>query len=76
MINMLILTSRIDQDIIYEHNYKHIKVLSKHPIHQVHKCHRGISQTKGHHQKLTMTISRSKSRFQNIFLFQSQLVIT
>ncbi|KAK4721341.1 hypothetical protein R3W88_011574 [Solanum pinnatisectum] len=74
MIGVIILTSRINQYIINEHNYKHIKVMSKHHIHQIHKSRRSISQTKRHHQKLIMTIPGSKSHFQ--IFFHSQLVIT
>ncbi|KAK4729652.1 hypothetical protein R3W88_022640 [Solanum pinnatisectum] len=76
MVHMLILTSRIDQNIINKHNYKHIKVLSKHPIHQVCECHRSFSQPKRHYQKLIMTISSSKSHLRNVIFFHPKLVIT
>ncbi|KAK4723975.1 hypothetical protein R3W88_026754 [Solanum pinnatisectum] len=76
MINMLFLTSQTDQNIMNKHNYEHIKVLSKHPIHQIHKCLRSISHPKRHFQKLIMTIPSSKNRLQNITIFHPQFVIT
>ncbi|KAK4731539.1 hypothetical protein R3W88_024527 [Solanum pinnatisectum] len=76
MINMIILTSLIDQNIINEHNYEHIKVLSKHPIHQIHRRCWSINQSKRHYQKLIMTIPNSKSHFWNITIIHPQLVIT
>ncbi|KAK4713601.1 hypothetical protein R3W88_019508 [Solanum pinnatisectum] len=75
MIGVIILNSRINQYIINEYNFKHIKVLSKHLINQIHKYRWSISQTKRHHQKLIMTIPGSKSYFRNILFLHPQLVI-
>ena len=40
---------QIYQDVVNEDNDKSIYVTLKHPIHEVHKCPRGISETKGHY---------------------------
>ncbi|KAK4733638.1 hypothetical protein R3W88_007899 [Solanum pinnatisectum] len=76
MIDVIILTSRINQYIINEHNHKHVKILSKHPIHHIHKCRWSISQSKRYYQKLIMTIPSSKSHFWNIIFLHPQLVLT
>ncbi|KAK4708720.1 hypothetical protein R3W88_029645 [Solanum pinnatisectum] len=76
MINMLILTLSVNQNIINEHNHKYVEVLSKHHIHQIHKCCRSISQPKQHYQKLIMTIPSSKIHLWNVIFFHPQLVIT
>ncbi|KAK4718124.1 hypothetical protein R3W88_016462 [Solanum pinnatisectum] len=76
MVNVLILTPRVDQYIVNERNHKHIKVLSKHYIHQFHKSSWSISQTKRHHQKLIMTIPSLESHFWNVIFFHPQLVAT
>ncbi|KAK4708785.1 hypothetical protein R3W88_029710 [Solanum pinnatisectum] len=75
MINMLILTSRINQNSVNKHNYKHIKILFKHLIHQTHKSDQSIFQPKRYHQKLIMTIPSSKSYLRNVPIHYPQLMI-
>ena len=63
MVCMIALTARIDQNIIYEEYDKCFQVLLKHPVHQVHKIYKGIGKTKGHNQKLKVTLPSMKSYF-------------
>ena len=76
MFFMLLLCSRIDENIIYENNYKLIQIRSKDSVHIIHKNSRGISQSKRHHGKLIMPIPCSKSRFGYILLLHSYLMIS
>ena len=64
------------KDVINEEYDKRIEVVSKHPIHEVHKCCWGISQPKGHLPKLIVTISCLKGRYGNIFISPPNLVIS
>lgn len=75
IINVIILFFGIKQFIIHENNYKHMKVLLKHLINNIHKDLQSISKTKRHIQKHNMTILGYKSHFQNVFLFHPQLVV-
>lgn len=76
ILNMLILTEWVSQNVIDKHNQKHIKVLINNPIHEIHKHYRGINQTKLHYQKLIMTTPSSLSCLRNVCFFQQKLVIT
>lgn len=73
---MLNLTLGIHQDIIYKYDNKGVQIRSKHLVHQLFECGRGIGQPKGHDQELITTIPSPKSYIQNIRSSNPQLVIT
>ncbi|PHT68419.1 hypothetical protein T459_27906 [Capsicum annuum] len=75
MVCMIILTARIDQNIIYEDYDEHVQVLLEHLVHQVHESGWGISKTEGHDQKLEVTISSMKISLQNVIFFDFELMI-
>lgn len=37
VINMLLLATGVNQNIIYEYNYKYVEVQLQHPIHEIYK---------------------------------------
>src|SRR5688572_8128908 len=76
MIGMILLITRIYQNVIDEHNHKHIQILSEHPIHQIHKSGRSVSYSKGQYNKLIMARHCTKSIFRNITFPHPQLVIS
>ena len=75
MHSMLRLILGINQNIINEYNHKSIQKWPEHSIHQVCKGCWGISQPKGHYQKLVMAISGLKCCFRHITTPDSQLMI-
>ena len=46
MVCMIIFTTGIDQNIIYEDYDEHVKVLLEHTVHQVYESFWGIGKTK------------------------------
>lgn len=76
MIHMLLLTFRINKEIINEDNYKTIKEWLEHGIHKIHKHIRSISKTKRHHHKFKVPTSRAKTHLGNVRLSNLQLMTT
>ena len=72
---MFILTTGVHQYIIDEHYDKHIKIWSKHSIHEVHKSCWGISYPERHNKKLKIAITSSESGFQDVTLPNFELMI-
>src|SRR3954470_17685664 len=75
MLNMIIFTLGIDQNIINEHNHKMIQIIVENPIHILHEYTRCISHTKRHNRILIMTIPRPKSSLLNILRLHTNLMI-
>ncbi|EOX94184.1 Uncharacterized protein TCM_003614 [Theobroma cacao] len=73
--SMFIIILRINQDVIDEYYHKLIQVWMEHPVHKIHKNCRGISQTKRHHQKLIMPITRPEGSLRYILLLNPQLIV-
>lgn len=57
MICMVNLTLGIHENIIYENNDKHIKILAKNMIHEVHEGCGSIGESERHDKKLKVTIT-------------------
>ena len=73
---MLHLASRVYEYINDEDDYEIIKEWAADSIDEVYKCCGGIFQTEGHHDKLVLPISSSKTNFWNVFFSDSELMIT
>src|SRR4051812_40899233 len=73
---MLFLRSGINQNIIDEHHNKLVEILHEDLIDEVHEIGRGISQSKGHHGVLVMTIPTPECVLWNIRFSDLQLKIT
>ncbi|KAK4737402.1 hypothetical protein R3W88_001099 [Solanum pinnatisectum] len=72
---MIILIPRVDQDVVDEYINKHIHILLKHYVHEIHECCRSINQTKGHNKELIMTITGPKCCLRDVTFSHSQLMI-
>jgi len=71
---MLIWNSRVDQYIIYEYHYKLVQVGFEDPVHEIHEYHRDISEAKGHHYELVMSIASTKGSLLYVFILNSELI--
>ena len=76
MIRMVLLVTRIDQNIVDKHKDELIKVRLAHSIHKIHKDSRGVRQTERHNKELVMTITSLERSLRNILLLDPQLMIT
>ncbi|KAK4731637.1 hypothetical protein R3W88_024625 [Solanum pinnatisectum] len=75
MISMILLTPRINQNVINKHNNKYVNIWLKHFVHKVHECYRSISLAKIHDKKLIMTIMGPEYCLWNITLSYLELMI-
>ena len=73
---MLPLLLGVDQNFIHEDHEKRIQIGLEYPMHEVHECRWRIRQSKGHHCKLKVPITRPKRSFRDIFLPNPQLMVT
>src|SRR4051812_37618201 len=76
MLCMLILSSRIDKDVVDKDNDKLIQVGPEDPTHHIHEDCRCIGDSKRHHCKLMMVAMRHKYSLGYILLSDLQLMIT
>ncbi|KAK4737524.1 hypothetical protein R3W88_001221 [Solanum pinnatisectum] len=73
--SMILLTPRINWDIINKHDKIYVKIRLKYSVHQVHESCRIISQAKRHNKKLVMTITSPKCFLRDVTFSYSQLKI-
>ena len=66
----------IDQDVINEHHNESVHIRSENLVHEVHKRHWCIHQSKWHHQKLKVTIPSFECGLEIILLLNLQLMIS
>jgi hypothetical protein len=76
MFLMLYFCLGVNQNIVDEDHNKLIQVLHKHLIHEVHEIGWGIRKSKGNHSILLESIPGAEHYLRNIFLSNSQLVIS
>ncbi|MFS7966222.1 hypothetical protein Hanom_Chr09g00771351 [Helianthus anomalus] len=73
---MLHLTFRVDQDFIDKHNYELVEVRLANSVHEIHENRRRVSHSKRHEEELVMTITSPGQSFGDVFITDSQLMIT
>ena len=73
---MLFLALRKDQDVVHKDYHEFIKLLPKHPTHQVNKVCGGVCQTEGHYKPLIETVWSPKGSLVYAILSHSQLMET
>jgi hypothetical protein len=76
MIHMLLLTSRIYENIINEYHHKLVEVIHKHTVHQIHEEGWRIRQTKRHNCVLIQSILGNKCRIRDVRRSDPELMIT
>lgn len=76
MLLMLSFQARKDKDIIDEDDHELVQIWTEDPVHQVHEHNRCICQSKWHDKELKRPISSQESDFQDINIFNSQLIVT
>ena len=76
MILLLPLLLGIDQDVIHEDHDKLIQIGLEYPMHEIHECRWRIRQSKGHHCKLKVLITRPERCLRDIYLSNPQLMVT
>ena len=65
---MLLLTFRVDQDVVDKHNYELVEVGLAHAVHEIHEYCRRVSHSKGHDEEFIMTITSSECSFGDVFI--------
>ena len=73
---MLPLLLGVDQNVIPEDYVKLIQIGLEHPMHEVYECRWRIRQSKGHHRKLKVPITRPERYLRDIYLTNPQLMVT
>ncbi|MFS7981277.1 hypothetical protein Hanom_Chr10g00949091 [Helianthus anomalus] len=72
---MLLLTFRVDQNVVDKHNYELVEVRLAHSVHEIHVNRRHVSHSKRHDEELVMTITSPERSFGYVFTTDSQLMI-
>ncbi|KAJ0625037.1 hypothetical protein HanIR_Chr01g0049481 [Helianthus annuus] len=72
---MLLLTFRVDQDVVNKHNHEFVEVRLAHSVHEIHEDRRRVSHSKGHDEEFVMTITSSECSFGDVLVTDSQLMI-
>ncbi|MFS7910816.1 hypothetical protein Hanom_Chr02g00110631 [Helianthus anomalus] len=73
---ILLLTFRVDQNVVDKHNYELVEIRLAHSVHEIHENHMRVSHSKGHDEELVMTITSPERSFGDVFITDSQLMIT
>ena len=76
MILMLPLRLGVDQNVIHKDYDKLIQIGLEYPMHEIHECCRCIRQSKGHHCKLKVPITRPEHCHNDICLPNPQQMVT
>ncbi|MFS7995869.1 hypothetical protein Hanom_Chr12g01123131 [Helianthus anomalus] len=76
MLFMLLLTLRIDQDVVDEYYNELVQIRLAYSVHQIHEYCGCVCQPKRHDQKLIVPISSPKGCLRDILFSNSQLVIS
>ncbi|KAD4982883.1 hypothetical protein E3N88_19554 [Mikania micrantha] len=66
---------RLNQNVIYEHDYEFVKIRLTHPIHEIHEYRRCVSQSERHDQEFVMSVPCSEGCLRYILLLYSKLMI-
>ena len=76
LILMLSLRLGVDQNVIHKDYDKLIQIGLEYPMHEIHECGRCIRQSKGHHCKLKVAITRPEHCLRDICLPNPQQMVT
>src|SRR3954469_2739861 len=76
MIFMLFFRFRVDKNVINEYHHEPIQVSMKNTVHVLHEYSRCISDTKGHHRILVVSIPSPERGLLNVIFLYSNLVIS
>ena len=74
MVGMLLWGHRVNKDIVFEDQHKLIKVGFEYHIHGIYEYCQGISEAKGNHHKLIVSIPGTEGSLGCIFIFDLELV--
>ena len=72
---MLLWSPQVDKYIIYEYHHELFQAGFKDPIHEIHECFQGISEPKGHHYELIVSVLGIKGSPRYVFVLNSELVV-
>jgi len=75
MISMFLSILRVNKGVIYEHDYKLVKIRSEGPVHKINKGCGGIGEAERHYCKLIMSIPSPKYCLRDIFRFNLKLMV-
>ena len=67
---------RVNENVVDEDHNEFIEIRFKDSIHEIHKGCGGIGKAKGHYQKFKVPITSMKSGFADIFLPDTELMIS
>ena len=73
---MSFFSRRVHENIVDEDHHEFIEIRFKDSIHEIHKGYGGIGKAKGHYQKFKVPITSTKSCFGDIFLPDTELMIS
>ncbi|MFS7904768.1 hypothetical protein Hanom_Chr01g00039891 [Helianthus anomalus] len=75
MLFMLLLTFRVDQNVVDKHNHELVEVRLARSVHEIHENRRRISHSKRHDEELVMTVASPERSFGDVFIKNSQMMI-